>query len=200
MKNVGKSEVLVLNRNWNPINVRSLEKAIKAVVSGKAKIIDTNNPNFPLYDWDEWCELEVDRTEEVINSVKKQIKLPKIIVLTKCSKIYNREVKLTRKNVFSRDKYLCVYCGRKVTNLSGTIDHIIPKSRGGKNIWENVVTACFNCNMKKKDKLLNECGMKLPYKPIKPSWHPLSTKISSKSDSSWKQFLPNNVLILGDHR
>lgn len=198
MKSLSTTPVLVLNRNWVPINIRTLEKAIKSVVAGKAKIIDTDDPNLFPYSWEEWCELDAN-SSNFIQSVKIKVKLPEVILLTKCSKVYNREVKLTRKNIFFRDRHLCGYCGKKVTPISGNIDHIIPKSKGGKNTWENVITACIKCNSKKSNHTLKECGKKLLTNPLKPSWHPLSPRIKRNSPKSWKKFLPNNAIVLDDY-
>ena len=82
----------------------------------------------------------------------------------------NKTPSLTNRELFRRDRHLCAYCGKIFGDLKLTRDHVVPTSRGGKDVWVNVVTACESCNHKKDDQLLEECGMQLLYVPYAPNW------------------------------
>ena len=138
----GFSKVLVLNTTFLPINICSWRRAITLVFKGKAE--------------------GIEKGSKLING--KHI-LPLVIKLKNYVPLPYNGVVFTRRNVFLRDNHKCQYCG-KTANL--TIDHILPKSRGGKDSWENVVVSCIRCNNKKGDRTPEEASMKLlgtPYKP-----------------------------------
>lgn len=103
-----------------------------------------------------------------------------------------KEVKFTRHNVFERDGYFCQYCGEKYDTAYLNLDHVIPKERGGKTTWENVVCSCIRCNSKKGNRTPQEAGMKLLKKPKKPKWRPLFISGKFPIDESWERFLDIN--------
>lgn len=164
--------VLVLNMDYSPINITSLRRGFALVFKGKAEIIirDESNP---------------------INTYKNQYERPSVIRLLKYVSRPFIKVHLNRQNVFKRDGHKCVYCG-SVDNL--TIDHLIPKSRGGQNSWSNLITSCNLCNVRKGDKdleiFLSEYGLGLTHKPFKPS-HTYFMENSNKMNPEWKQFMFN---------
>lgn len=124
---------------------------------------------------------------KVIRTINGQYPWPSIIRLSRYINVPYRQVILTRKNILRRDSFRCAYCGRSDVPL--TIDHIIPKSQGGKDTWENLITACTYCNNKKGDRTPSEANMKILTKPYKPN-HIIFIKNSvSKIDESWKPFL-----------
>ena len=138
--------VLVLNADFTPLNVTTLQKGVGLVFRGKAEILkESTNP---------------------IMSGFKKFARPVIIRLLKFINFRKGSVKLNRKRLFKRDHNSCVYCG---STKKLTIDHIHPKSRGGKNSWENLVTACLPCNLKKGDRTPEEAGMKMKSKPYTPN-------------------------------
>ena len=156
-----QSKVLVLNTTFLPINICSWRRAIVLLFKGKAD--------------------GIENSKKKINSGK--YTLPLVIKLKDYVPVPYNGVVFTRKNIFLRDNYTCQYCGR-TGNL--TIDHIIPKSKGGEDIWENVVACCIRCNNKKSDRLPEEEGMKLigtPYKP--PSSLYLQITRQSSVPTSW---------------
>ena len=110
----------------------------------------------------------VSTYEKKVRSVSKSFDLPKIIRLRNFIRKINL-VSYSRKKVFERDQYVCQYCKIKVSQKTATIDHVIPKSKGGKNTWTNTVTSCDACNSKKGSKTLKEANMKLISTPIRPS-------------------------------
>ncbi len=137
-------KVLVLNATHLPINITSWERAMTLLYKGKACTVVLNG--------------------HLING---QFRLPEVIKLTNYVPVPYNEVVLSRKNLFLRDNYTCQYCGRQHANL--TIDHLVPRSRGGDDSWTNMVACCSRCNSQKGDKLLEESGMKLIGTPYRPS-------------------------------
>jgi 5-methylcytosine-specific restriction endonuclease McrA len=157
-------KVLVLNSAYMPISVTSLRRGFKLVFLGKAEIIecDTKNP--------------------IITS-NKEYERPLVIRLFRYVFIQFKKVSLTRENIYKRDNYKCLYCG---SNKNLTLDHVYPKSKGGKNKWTNLVTCCTDCNIKKDDNLLSDIDMKLKYEPFKPNYLFLLHK---NNRTEWKPYL-----------
>lgn len=192
MADILNRPVLALNKGWTPIHIRSVKEAIRSASSDCAKIIDTKDDYLSMYTWNDWIQLLPGENEEFIRTAKLQIRIPEVIVLTDYSSIPEMEIRLTRRNLLLRDDSCCQYCGKKVTNKDFTIDHIVPRSHGGKNSWENFVVACFPCNIKKRNRTPKEAGMPLKTKPIKPNWYPLASRYNCNSPASWKKFLPKD--------
>ncbi len=138
------SGVLVLNASFEPLNITTWQRAAVLMLKGKAE------------------SLEEDSSHEIRNNIK----LPTVIRLRYFIKVPYRELALNRKNLIQRDNFCCQYCGYKGENLS--IDHVLPRSRGGKDTWENVAAACVSCNMKKGSLTPKEANMTLSKKPHKP--------------------------------
>ncbi|MER3329792.1 MAG: HNH endonuclease [Candidatus Kapaibacterium sp.] len=133
------------------------------------------------------AELIVRAHNKFIHTVNKTFELPSVIKLCEYQRIPYRDVELSKKNIFRRDGGKCQYCGSAKGIL--TIDHIMPKSRGGESSWENLTTACFNCNNKKSNKTPFEAKMPLLSKPHKPNYVLyLNQKIGNVKDE-WQQFL-----------
>lgn len=140
------SFVLVLNCDYTPLNVTTWNRGFSLVNSGKAEIIkEDENP--------------------IISGFKTFVR-PLIIRLLNYIKYHIKTIKVSRNRVFRRDNHQCVYCGAK---KDLTIDHVIPKSRGGKNDWFNLVTSCSKCNLKKADRTPEEAKMKMIHKPYAPT-------------------------------
>lgn len=160
------TKVLVLSQSYEPLSITSARKAILLVFSGKADIID--------------------ESDDYVHSVSYSFKMPSIIKLKSRPKFNPFTlVELNRKNIFRRDNYTCQYCN-STENL--TIDHVIPKSRGGKSTWENLVTACHSCNNKKDNKSLKDVGMQLKTEPKRLHYVHFLARKKSICDS-WKPYL-----------
>lgn len=125
--------------------------------------------------------VSVDNTQQIYENTF----LPTIIRLVKYISAPYKKIVLSRENVFKRDNHTCAYCGTVGKRL--TVDHIHPKSRGGANSWENLITSCFGCNNKKDNRTPSEAGMKLLYKPFKPNYFSFMCKNIMKED--WKQYV-----------
>jgi 5-methylcytosine-specific restriction endonuclease McrA len=187
--------VLVLNKSWQAIGVVTLEKALKKVfaeVDGepKAKIIDCTD--FQRMTWEDWSKLRPAEGEEGIRTVNAILRIPEVIQVTKYDKIPVPKVHFCRKTLFKRDAYACQYCGDQPGSELLSIDHVIPKSKGGLTTWENCVTACTTCNHRKGNRLLAECGMKLRKQPIKPKHNLVFGDVRV---TSWENFLSQSYWL-----
>jgi len=141
---------LVLNYSYEPLQFCSAKRAIIMVFNGRAEFIESDG--------------------YVVRSPTATFKLPAVIrVLNLVKRSRRKEVAFSKKNILRRDNFTCQYCGSNNTSL--TVDHILPKSRGGKSIWNNVVVACKPCNLKKANQTPSEKGMKLQKEPSKPEFH-----------------------------
>lgn len=140
------SRALVLNASYEPLSVVSARRAVVLVLSEKAEI--------------------VHESDDVVRSERLVLAVPSVVRLRSYVRVpYRRAAALSRRGVFLRDGGLCQYCGRK----ADSIDHVVPRSRGGRHIWENVVAACARCNSAKRDRLIEETSMRLRRRPQVPS-------------------------------
>jgi len=181
---------LVLNRHWQPIQTTSVKDAIGLVAKGSAFVIDP--ATFERHDLLSWGEVS-KATEAVgdglIRSQHLAIVPPEVVVLTAYEGRGERSVVFSRKNIFKRDRYTCQYCGKQPGPEELTIDHVMPRSRGGTSTWENCLLACVECNKRKADKTPEEAKMPPRKAPKKPSWKTLSQVHPKARRESWEQFL-----------
>ena len=164
----GMSQVLVLNASYEPLNITSWKRATVLMLKGKAETLE----------------------EDPTHKIKKDLKAPTVIRLRQFIKIPYREIPLTRKYILQRDNNCCQYCGEKRNKLS--IDHVIPRSRGGSDSWENVTTACLSCNLMKGSQTPEEAKMPLKNKPYKPINHisfETSKYIHSGKRKEWRKYI-----------
>lgn len=157
------NSVLVLNSDYIPLNVTSLQRGFTLVYKGKAEILKSSE-------------------EPIVCGVKKFTR-PLIIRLLTYVSFKRRRVRVNRHRILKRDNHSCVYCESK---KQLTIDHIIPKSKGGGNTWDNLVTCCISCNSKKGDKMLHETNMKLMKKPTEPTI--FSDSVGQSLQKLWIEF------------
>tara|TARA_B100000700_G_C14674597_1_gene682503 strand:- start:23 stop:529 length:507 start_codon:yes stop_codon:yes gene_type:complete len=161
-------QVLVLNASYEPLNITTWRRATVLMLKGKAESLEENP------------ELKIRPDKH----------LPSVIRLRYFIKIPYREIPLTRKNVLQRDSNCCQYCGYTGNKLS--IDHVLPRSRGGNDSWENVTTACLPCNIKKGNKTPEEakmCLQKKPHKPINNLSFEATKQISSGKYKEWGKYV-----------
>jgi 5-methylcytosine-specific restriction endonuclease McrA len=125
-----------------------------------------------------------------VRTPRTTIRLPRVILLAYFDRLPSKELKLTRNNVFERDKDTCQYCGRIFEREDLNLDHVIPRDQGGKTTWENIVCSCIRCNSKKANRLPHQANMRLVRKPVKPKWRPvISLVLGNKERERWKDFL-----------
>jgi 5-methylcytosine-specific restriction endonuclease McrA len=140
------TSVLVLNANFEPINICNVRRAIGLIIADKASLVLNGRGE--------------------IKTVNAAYPIPSIIRLEKMVTHPRPQIRLTRREIFHRDNYTCQYCGRKTTDL--TIDHVLPRHLGGKHIWTNVVAACPHCNHRKGGRTAEEASMRLLHLPKEP--------------------------------
>lgn len=179
------TKVLVLNKYYFPIAIESVQTIFGDIFSG-SKIplhieyefdAETNSINLENVDYftaipdiQEWLNLEIRDCDEYIQTSRGPVRIPQVVVCSTYDKVvYTRVQFPTKHNIFKRDNYTCVYTGKKLAKEDLSVDHVIPKSRGGGNTWENLVTCDRLLNSKKGSKTLSEAGLKLRYKPYKPT-------------------------------
>jgi 5-methylcytosine-specific restriction endonuclease McrA len=127
---------------------------------------------------------------ETVRTPTRAIRLPRVILLTFFDKLPCKELKLTRNNVFERDKNSCQYCAKVLPREQLNLDHVIPRDYGGKTTWENIVCSCIRCNTKKANRLPHEAHMRLIRKPARPKWRPvISLVLGNQHREMWKDFL-----------
>lgn len=180
---------LWLNRNWQVIGFMPVRVSIENVCRDMASIMDPET--FELMSFDEWAGRRPN-TDRWIRSPSCSIAVPEVIVLKEYGERPPRKISFGRANLAKRDAFTCQYCGEQLNLGRGekkvTIDHVLPRSRGGPNTWENTVASCEDCNTRKADKTPDEAGMRLRKKPHRPRWKPgLSKPVKVKE--SWKPFL-----------
>jgi len=182
------ASVLVLNRSWIAVHIADVRRALSLVYRGAAKVVSPDT--YATYDFESWKELSQAADSNYICTVSFKIKVPEIIVLNVFNGFYRQDVRFSRRNIFERDRNTCQYCGRRHNKMDLTIDHVVPRSRGGTDTWDNVVLACVTCNVKKGDMLPQEVGLKLIRPPMRPQWIPhLGVKLGAVRVKSWEKFV-----------
>ena len=180
---------LVLNRSWVPINTTTVRHAITLVVKEAAMVIEPET--YQLNSFESWAEYEPREGDPVIHSVHSVVRVPEIIVLAHYDRIPRKEVPFTRRNLYRRDDQRCQYCGTRKGGDALSIDHVIPRSKGGSTSWENCVLACVKCNIRKGDRLPWEHDIKPMRTPRRPEWSPCLGIRRVKRKPSWKRFISN---------
>jgi 5-methylcytosine-specific restriction endonuclease McrA len=185
-------QVLVLNRSWVAVNVAPMRRALTLLFQGHARVVHPGD--YTLYDFEDWCALSRERENfdggRFIHTPALQIRLPEVILLSSFNGFIRREVRLSRRNIFERDRHRCQYCGKRFPKADLTIDHVLPKSRGGRDTWDNLVLACVRCNLKKRNQTPEEARMHLLRKPATPKWLPrFGTQIPRDALMSWQRFV-----------
>ena len=182
--------VLALNRNWRPVRTTPAANAIALVAKGSAVIIDPET--FAEHTLHTWADLSAARRlleGKVIRSPRLVLAVPEVIRLTRYEKLGRGSVVFSRRSLFRRDRHTCQYCGDQPGPAELTIDHVIPKSRGGRSDWTNCVLACVPCNTRKAARTPAEARMSLRRVPAKPAWTALDPFPRAARPLSWEQFL-----------
>ena len=189
MEAVLAEKVLVLNRSWVAVNVATVRRALTLVYQDVARIVAPED--YATYDFEGWIEAsQTAKAGRRIYAATCSFCIPEVIVLSAFNGRFTKEVRFSRRNIFERDDNCCQYCGRKFERSELTLDHVVPRSRGGSSTWNNIVLACIRCNLRKGDRLLTEASMKLLRKPVKPHWATrVGVKLGRSYKPSWERFL-----------
>jgi len=192
------SSVLVLNANYTALHIISVRRAFTLLYKQVAEVIHYDDDDaMASYDFIDWLELSRMRQEfsdrdgeDYIRTVSLDLQVPRIIRLLLYDRLPRRRVKFNRRNIYARDGSRCQYCGKTFSSSELTLDHIIPRSRGGEATWENIVCACMKCNVRKGGRLPKEAHMKLIRIPTKPKRPPvLRIRLRSDKYRSWRHFV-----------
>lgn len=194
MEAVLDQPVLVLNRLWQAVNVVGAKRAFALLARGHARVVHTDEADFRIFSFMDWVDFSVDNPPidelDMVHTPRITIRMPRVILLTIFDKLPRKELKLTRNNIFERDKDTCQYCGGVFDREDLNLDHVIPRDRGGKTTWENIVCSCIKCNTRKANRLPHEAHMRLVCKPVRPKWRPvISLVLSNQQRERWKHFL-----------
>ncbi|MDB4676727.1 HNH endonuclease [bacterium] len=195
--NILETNVLVLNRFYMAVRVIDVRRAFTLLYRDCAEVIDLDAGQFQSYDFDTWCELsqftamEKQPGEEYLQTVRFELRVPRILRLTRFEKMPLQTMRFNRKNLFARDENKCQYCGREAPTNQLSMDHVVPRSHGGKTSWENIVCCCIRCNSRKGGRTPKEARMKLLTRPSKPRINPIiSQAVDDPRYACWKTFLP----------
>ncbi len=163
---------LVLNHSYEPLQVVGWQRAVTLLFQGKAEVIEEHD------------------TE--IHSISFSMKIPSVLRMLSMVRLKRRvPVKFTRANIFARDGCKCGYCGEKFPTEELTFDHVVPVAAGGKKTWENIITACVDCNSRKAGRTPQQAGMKLLKRPKQPVWAQCVTVTVGlrKTPDNWASYL-----------
>jgi 5-methylcytosine-specific restriction endonuclease McrA len=166
--------VLVLNSNYEPLNICAARRAVVLVLGGKAEVLEHNGHD--------------------IVTPSQVLRAPSVIRLAHLVKRPMPQVKLSRREIFRRDNHMCQYCGLSSNDL--TLDHVLPRHRGGAHTWENLVSACRQCNHRKGGRTPEEARMKLhrqPYRPSAGPYYAIERRLRDGAYEAWRKFLPSSI-------
>ena len=171
-------DALLLNSTYMPLRIVSWKKAIILMTLGKVEVVEEYNKE--------------------VHAVSLSIRLPSVIRLLTFIRPRYQEIRFTRYNIYMRDQGRCQYCGRRFHLREVTYDHIVPRAKGGMANWENIVTCCRSCNLKKGGRTPEEAGMRLIRVPRKPRWlSSLDVAIGFRGmPKSWESYLMENKMLL----
>ena len=195
------ANVLVLNRYYQAIRVINVRRAFSLLCRDLAEVVHiekdaAGQSRWQNFDFAEWTELSLLKREfepeghDWIRTVRFDVAVPRIIRLLGYDKLPKQDVKFNRRNIYARDGSKCQYCGKRYATTELSLDHVVPKSQGGKATWTNIVCCCVKCNVKKGGRTPEQAHMHLITKPVKPRRSPvISIKLADERYHSWRQFL-----------
>jgi 5-methylcytosine-specific restriction endonuclease McrA len=178
---------LVLNQNFVPIHLTTARHALILLYQQVARAVDPADGT--LHRFQTWADLRVPDDQPVVRSVNLRLRIPEVVVLEHYSQVPRRTVPFNRKNLYARDENRCQYCLKHLEPRELTIDHVIPRVRGGVSSWTNCVLACIACNRKKAHRTLDEAGMHLAHRPMRPRWTPKHLFTNMPRRASWERVI-----------
>lgn len=183
--------VLVLNKMWTAIRIASLEDALVKLIGEyengkpKAKIIDPSD--YQLYTWEDWSQLCPEKDEDVIKGVRKEFKIPEVI-LVDYDKMPHHRVRFSRRMLYKRDNFTCQYCAKQLPSEELNIDHVIPRAQGGETTWLNCCVSCVPCNSRKNNRTPEQAHMHLIHPLYKPKFSLFKSE-RRQIPTSWQKFI-----------
>jgi 5-methylcytosine-specific restriction endonuclease McrA len=191
MNILNKATVLVLNRNWQAINVRTPQEAFCMMATNVATALEIDGEeSIRPVSWDEWITLPIRPDDNAVHTVRGQIRVPTVIVAVNFARVPKKRPKLSAKTIRERDGNRCQYTGVLLRPEEGSLDHVLPRSRGGKDSWENLVWSSKDVNARKADRLPHEAGLQLLKTPRAPKELPASAFIRNAHNvADWHLFV-----------
>ncbi len=199
-----QTSVLVLNRHYMAVHVVNARRAFGLLYRELAEVIHMDEGSFGTYSFHSWREVSELLAEDKqphddwIRTVSFEIRVPRVIRLLGFDRVPRQRLNLNRRNVLARDGHVCQYCGQKFPIHELSIDHVVPRSRGGQTTWENVVCACLDCNIRKGGRTPKEAKMLLTHPPERPKRNPvLLLKLGNPKYASWRTWLEGVLWDVG---
>jgi 5-methylcytosine-specific restriction endonuclease McrA len=187
---LNKATVLVLNRNWQAINVRTPQDAFCQMATNVATALEVDGGSIRPVTWDEWITLPVRPQDGAVLTMRGPIRVPTVIVALNYAKVPKKRPKLCARSIRERDGNRCQYTGRVLRPEEGSLDHVMPRSRGGRDTWENLVWSGKDVNARKGNRLPHEAGLKLLKVPRAPKELPASALIrNAHGIPDWEPFV-----------
>ncbi len=189
-----QEQALVLNSYWTAVGTTSVRKALCLLYRSAARAVHPADSS--VHDFDSWASLEVPEDEPCVHAVRYRLKVPEILLLSDYDEVPRRRVTFSRRNVYRRDRNTCQYCGTRPPLEDLTVDHVTPRSRGGRTTWTNCVLSCVKCNRRKSNRTLAEAGVRLVREPREPTWSPCLSIPHGQQKKSWVPFIPDLVHLV----
>ena len=184
--NVLRRPTLVLNRNWQPVRVATVARALVLLWNRTARVADP--ADYQTYDWTDWSRLRPRDEEPFVQAVRFRLRAPEVVTLTGYDRLPWAAVTFSRRNIFRRDRFACQYCGRQPRSEELTLDHVVPRAQGGESNRQNCVLACVECNKRRADRTPAQAGLRLRHKPVRPTWRPWYAAHNVRI-ASWSKFV-----------
>lgn len=183
------TNVLVLNRVYLPVHVTTVRRAVSMMYQGTARAVDHE---YQTFDFESWAG-RLTHDGDHLGTSTGLLPVPRVILLSHYDRLPRRHVRFSRTNIFSRDRYTCQYCGERPGRAHLNLDHVVPRSQGGRTTWENVVCSCIPCNRRKGGRTPAQAGFVLERSPRRPRWSPLLSALpGSIRYHEWRPFLASH--------
>lgn len=187
---LNKATVLVLNRNWQAINVRTPADAFCQLATDVVTGVDIEADAMTPVKWTDWLKLPIRERDLFVTTPCGRIRVPTVVVLARFNKVPKRRPNFSSRSIWARDGGVCQYTGRRLNPGEGNIDHVVPRSRGGATSWENCVLAHREVNSRKGNRLPPEAGLRLIRPPVVPKEVPVTLLIKNPHGiGDWDYFL-----------
>ena len=190
------ASVLVLNRHYMAIHVVGVRRAFCLLLGELAEVIHNDDGAFANYNFDAWREiselrvLEKQPHDDWLKAVNFEIQVPRVLRLLHYDRMPRHTIRLSRHAIFARDASCCQYCGQRFPTSQLSLDHVIPRSRGGMSTWENMVCACLKCNIRKGGRTPREAHMRLVRQPVRPKYNPtIVIKLQNPKYHCWRTWI-----------
>lgn len=181
------SHVLVLNSAYFPVHVTTLKRAVCMLYQGIARAVGTD---YRTFTFDHWVRQDVDDHRDVMGLVGFRIRIPRVVLLVTYDRVPRRGLRFSRRNILLRDKFQCQYCRHQFASDALNLDHVIPRTQGGRTTWENVVASCHPCNRHKGGRTPEEASMRLCRRPYRPTSLPfIEFGLRRQLYQEWRPFL-----------